>query len=222
MPATHPAHSDQASPRGGARGHAAARLLRSAPQHARVLDRASWSIRWHHTYSEAVVCLGLVDVILTGDRPGIVTDFVKTYRFCRICDTASRLSNQLSDGPLTYPDHRRGSAMRERGPGRRGARTKSQPDQRCDERDAKHASAPLRRVRAGECRWERFLYDLKAGPAGGLGPPSRGQGHDGHRGTGPHPPGHRQFCGLRIRPGTGRCPGSPPRPPATARPDRLG
>jgi hypothetical protein len=27
---------------------------------------------------------------------------------------------------------------------------------------------------------------------------------------------------LRIRPGTGRCPGSPPRPPATARPGRSG
>jgi hypothetical protein len=34
-------------------------------------------------------------------------------------------------------------------------------------RDAKHASVPLRRVRAGEVRWETFLYALKAGPAGG-------------------------------------------------------
>src|SRR5215211_687203 len=33
-------------------------------------------------------------------------------------------------------------------------------------RDAKHASVPLRRVRAGELR-EEFLYELKAGPAGG-------------------------------------------------------
>ena len=32
-----------------------------------------------------------------------------------------------------------------------------------DERDAKHASVPLRRVRAGEARWEKFLYELKAG-----------------------------------------------------------
>jgi hypothetical protein len=30
-----------------------------------------------------------------------------------------------------------------------------------------HAGVPLRRVRAGEVRCEEFLYDLKAGPAGG-------------------------------------------------------
>jgi hypothetical protein len=30
-----------------------------------------------------------------------------------------------------------------------------------------HASIPLRRVRAGELRCEEFLYELKAGPAGG-------------------------------------------------------
>ena len=35
------------------------------------------------------------------------------------------------------------------------------------EREQQHASVPLRRVRAGEVRWEEFLYDLKAGPAGG-------------------------------------------------------
>jgi hypothetical protein len=32
-------------------------------------------------------------------------------------------------------------------------------------RDAKHASVPLRRVRAGELRWEKFLYELQAEPA---------------------------------------------------------
>jgi hypothetical protein len=32
---------------------------------------------------------------------------------------------------------------------------------------AKHAGVPPRRVRAGEVRWEKFLYELKAGPAGG-------------------------------------------------------
>jgi hypothetical protein len=37
---------------------------------------------------------------------------------------------------------------------------------RCDERDAKHASVPLRRVRAGELRWEELLYKLKADPTG--------------------------------------------------------
>ena len=47
-------------------------------------------------------------------------------------------------------------------------------------RDAKHASAPLRRVRTGELRWEKFLYELKAGPAGGRlrRPSSRRQHHD--------------------------------------------
>ena len=47
-------------------------------------------------------------------------------------------------------------------------------------RDAKHAGVPLRRVRAGEVRWETFLYTLKAGPAGG-------QRHDGHRVPSPRP-----------------------------------
>src|SRR5215217_7537129 len=41
--------------------------------------------------------------------------------------------------------------------------TSRQLDQRDDERDAKHARVPLRRVRAGELRWEKFLYELKAG-----------------------------------------------------------
>jgi hypothetical protein len=44
-------------------------------------------------------------------------------------------------------------------------------------------SVPLRRVRAGEVRCEEFLYELKAGPAGGRRrrPPSRRQHHDGRR-----------------------------------------
>jgi hypothetical protein len=42
-----------------------------------------------------------------------------------------------------------------------------QPLLRCTVRDAKHACAPLRRVRAGEVRREEFLYTLKAAPAGG-------------------------------------------------------
>jgi hypothetical protein len=39
-------------------------------------------------------------------------------------------------------------------------------------RAKQHASVPLPRVRTGECRREEFLYELKAGPAGGLRPPS--------------------------------------------------
>jgi hypothetical protein len=41
----------------------------------------------------------------------------------------------------------------------------------------RHANVPLRRVRAGELRWEKLLYELKAGPAAR-------RRHDGHRGTG--------------------------------------
>jgi hypothetical protein len=37
----------------------------------------------------------------------------------------------------------------------------------CDGAEAKHASVPLRRVRAGEVRVRTSLYELKAGPAGG-------------------------------------------------------
>jgi hypothetical protein len=42
-----------------------------------------------------------------------------------------------------------------------------------------HASVPLRRVHAGEVRWEKFLYELKAGPAGGRlrRPSSAGNAH---------------------------------------------
>jgi hypothetical protein len=49
---------------------------------------------------------------------------------------------------------------------------------------AKHASVPLRRIRAGECRCEEFLYELKAGPPGGRlrRPSSRRQRHDGEPG----------------------------------------
>jgi hypothetical protein len=64
--------------------------------------------------------------------------------------------------------------------------TSRQLDQRCDERDAKHAGVPLRRVRAGEVRCEKFLYELKAGPAGGRRrrPSSRRQHYDGDQGAG--------------------------------------
>jgi hypothetical protein len=47
---------------------------------------------------------------------------------------------------------------------------------------------PLRRVRAGEIRCEEFLYELKAGPAGGLRPPSGPATTRRSPGNRPHPP----------------------------------
>src|SRR5215207_3744834 len=85
-----------------------------------------------------------------------------------LCETGSQVSSQLSDGPLGLV---------------------ARPTSAATVRDAKHASVPLRRVRAGEVRREEFLYELKAGPAGGRlrRPSSRRQPHDGHRGRRPHP-----------------------------------
>jgi hypothetical protein len=37
---------------------------------------------------------------------------------------------------------------------------------------------------SNHCVCEEFLYELKAGPAGGLRPPSGRQPHDGHRAAG--------------------------------------
>src|SRR5215218_5565310 len=70
--------------------------------------------------------------------------------------------------------------------------TSRQLDQRYDERDAKHASVPLRRVRTGELRWETFLYELKAGPAGGR---LRRPSSAGNR----SPPGNLGRRGLQHR-----------------------
>jgi hypothetical protein len=68
--------------------HAPARLPRSATQHLRVLGRPGWFIPWHLTYSEAVVRWGLLDIMLTGDRPGIVTDFITNTCPAWVGDTA--------------------------------------------------------------------------------------------------------------------------------------
>jgi hypothetical protein len=66
-----------------------------------------------------------------------------------------------------------------------------------------HASVPLRRVRAGELRWEEFLYELKAGSAGGrLRRPSSagsdttatGQPASPSRQVIPNPIGHRRHA----------------------------
>jgi hypothetical protein len=65
-------------PGGDARGHGSARVLLLANQHASVLGRTGWFIRGALSYPAVVVRLGLLDTMLTWDRPGIVTDFVTT------------------------------------------------------------------------------------------------------------------------------------------------
>jgi hypothetical protein len=55
--------------------------------------------------------------------------------------------------------------------------------------EQQHASIPLGRVRAGEVRCEEFLYELKAGPAGGRRPPSGPAAARRPPGNRPHPPG---------------------------------
>jgi hypothetical protein len=64
-----------------------------------------------------------------------------------------------------------------------------------------NSSVPLRRVRTGELRREEFLYELKAGPAGGRlrRPSSRRQRHGG-QGRRPNP--HTRWstsCGLTCQ-----------------------
>ena len=91
MPATHPAHSDQAS-------RAAVRVVTrplgcrdQLPNTPASLVAQAGSSGGTFSYSEAVARLGLLDVIFTGDRPGIVTDFVtSTCHTSVCCDTVSQ------------------------------------------------------------------------------------------------------------------------------------
>ena len=82
MPATQPAQSDQAS-RAAVRG-----VMRSLGGRGQLPDApGSWvaqagSSDGTFTYSEAVVRLVSADVMLPGDRPGIVTDFVRAHMSC--------------------------------------------------------------------------------------------------------------------------------------------
>jgi hypothetical protein len=82
VPATHPAHSDQAS---RAAVRAVTRPLGcrgQLPDTPGSLIAQAGPSDGTFAYSEAVVRLGLLDVILTGDLPGIVTDFVRAHRSC--------------------------------------------------------------------------------------------------------------------------------------------
>jgi guanyl-specific ribonuclease Sa len=100
MPATHAAHSDQAS---RAAVRAVTRPLGcrgQLPTTPRSLIAKAGSSDGTFTYSKAAVRLGLLDIILPGDRPGIVTDFATSTCLAWVCDPASQVSNQLSDGPL--------------------------------------------------------------------------------------------------------------------------
>ena len=69
-------------------------------------------------------------------------------------------------GLLAHRPYRLNEATLYRRPGRRGARASSHLDQRCDGAGREACQRSARRVRAGEARWEEFLYELKAGPAG--------------------------------------------------------
>ena len=75
--------------------------------------------------------------------------------------------------PAISPGQSRGASpgltrQRRRRPGRRGARASSQFDHYDGTgRKAKHASVPFRHAYAIELRCKKFLYELKAGPAGG-------------------------------------------------------
>jgi hypothetical protein len=72
------------------------------------------------------------------------------------------------------------------GDGDQTTRSQSQLDQRSDERDAKHASVPLRRVRAGEFVVRSFSTNsrpaLRAAASGGR--PRAGNATTGNWGTG--------------------------------------
>jgi hypothetical protein len=118
MPATDAAHSDQAS-------RAAVRALTrplggrgQPPNTPRSLIAQAGPSDGALSYPAVVVRLGLLDVLLTGDRPGIVTDFVPDTCLPGLA-TASRVSSQLSDGPLE-PVTRRKASMGLTSPGVRG------------------------------------------------------------------------------------------------------
>src|SRR5215216_5000915 len=86
MPATDAAHSDQAS---RAAVRAVTRPLGGRgqlPNTPGSLFAQAWSSDGTFTYSVAVVRLGVLDGMLPGDRPGIVTDFVRAHRSARVCD----------------------------------------------------------------------------------------------------------------------------------------
>jgi hypothetical protein len=99
MPATDAAHSDQAS-------RAAVRVVTcplggrgQRPDTQGFLVAQAGSSDGTFTHSEAAVSAGLLDAILPGDRPGIVTDFVRAQILPGFATRPSERQNQLSDGP---------------------------------------------------------------------------------------------------------------------------
>src|SRR5215216_4362355 len=91
-----------------------------------------------------------------------------------------------SDGGVGEQRSGASAGRRRRRPGRRGAWTSSHSTSDPTVRDAKACQRSAPYVHAGEVRCEEFLYELKAGPAGGRlrRPSSRRQRHDGHPGVG--------------------------------------
>ena len=62
-------------------------------------------------------------------------------------------------------------------------------------KEQQHAGDPLGRVGAGEARWEKFLYELKAGPAAAAcGPSSAGSPTRAAR------PDHNRLHQARVMP----------------------
>jgi hypothetical protein len=89
-----------------------------------------------------------------------------------------------------------------------GSQNQQLPDQRCESGTRSgmprfHSVVPA----AGELRWETFLYELKAGPAGGLRPPSGPATTRRSPGCRPHRPSsrrrHRSLIDTSFSPGPG-------------------
>jgi hypothetical protein len=86
-------------PPSGPRGHGPARWPRSATQHAGALGGVGWSIRWHLYLLRGRCPRGAARRHArrgpSRDRYGL-----RHHMSCLGGDTASQVSNQLSDGPL--------------------------------------------------------------------------------------------------------------------------
>jgi hypothetical protein len=100
------------------------------------------------------------------------------YSRARAAPMTAACAGGRGHGPRTRAEPSMGDGNDDQGDEEPGPVASSTSD--ATGRDAKHAGVPLRRFRAGEVRWETFLYTLKADPAAR-------QPRNGHRGAGPPP-----------------------------------